>query len=117
MNFKMLVTRRFEFDSAHQLGKEFGKCSNLHGHRYVLEVTVKGDVVNGIVIDISEIKKIVNELIIEKLDHNTINNVIENPTAENMALWIWKQLKQKLNKLYEVKLYETPNNYVIYRGE
>ena len=113
----MLVTRKFEFDASHQLEKLGGKEKNLHGHRYVLEITVSGRVKDGVVIDIAEIKEIVKNEIIEKFDHNHLNNIVDNPTMENITLRIWNILKEKLKSLYEIKLYETPNNYVTYRGD
>lgn len=113
----MQVTRRFEFDSAHQLSERFGKCHNPHGHRYTLEVTLEGPVVDGIVMDISELKKIVNDSVVDKLDHQNINDYIKEPTAENIALWMWQQLKDKLPLLSQIRLYETPSNSVTYKGK
>ena len=114
----MLVTRKFEFDSAHTLSKDLGPKENrVHGHRYVLEVTIRGSVKSGVVMNIADIKETVKNEILSVLDHNYLNEVIENPTMENISLWIWKKLKDKLNGLYELKLFETPNNYVTYRGE
>jgi 6-pyruvoyltetrahydropterin/6-carboxytetrahydropterin synthase len=112
----MIITRRFEFDSGHKLKDMGGKEKNLHGHRYFLEVSVKGEVKDGIVFDISEIKRIVNEDVVSKLDHNYLNDLIENPTMENIVIWIWGRLNGKMD-LFEVKLWETPNNSVTYRGE
>ena len=113
----MLVTRKFEFDSAHKLEGLGVNESNLHGHRYVLEVSVNGPVKNDVVMDIAKIKEVVNQEVMENLDHHNLNDLIENPTMENIAMWIWNQLKDKLDMLSEVKLYETPNNYVTYNGE
>lgn len=113
----MLLTRRFEFDASHQLSESFGKCRNLHGHRYTLEVTVQGEVKEGMVMDIAKLKKIANKYVVDKLDHRHINDFMELPTVENIGIWIWNQLKSKIDRLYEVKLYETPNNYVTYRGD
>jgi len=131
------VTRRETFNAAHRLYNPnysdeenlriFGKCSNphWHGHNYVLEVVVKGDIdeSTGFVINQKDLKKIIKEKVIEKMDHKNLNietdfmkDVI--PTSENIVIGIWGQLinEIKQGKLYSVKLYETENNYFEYRG-
>jgi len=103
-------------------------CSNPngHGHNYVLEVTVRGDVhpETGMVLDLKTLKKLVTDEIIDKVDHKNLNvdvpfleGVI--PTAENLAIHFWEVLKPKLQEaeLHELKLYESPRNFVIYRGK
>lgn len=113
----MLITKEFTFDSAHKLNWEEGKCKYLHGHTYKLQVTVKGKLnKQGIVINFTELKEFVKRRVIEKLDHKYLNEIIKNPTAENIAVWIWNKLKGKLN-LYKIKLWETPTCFVTYRGE
>lgn len=113
----MIITKIFNFESAHKLENYNGKCANLHGHSYTLHVSVLGNVSSdGFVLDFGDIKKIVDEIIISKLDHNYLNEIIKQPTAENILLWVWSQLKNKLN-LYELKLYETATSYVVYRGD
>jgi len=113
----MIITKIFKFDSAHKLNNYKGDCANLHGHTYTLYISVKGEVnKNGFVLDFKDLKDIVKEKVISKLDHILINDVIAQPTAENICLWIWKQLISKL-ELYEIKLYETSDSYVTYRGE
>ena len=131
------VTRRETFNAAHRLFnpkytdeenlKIFGKCSNpnWHGHNYVLEVVVKGEVDKdtGFVINQKELKKIMREKVIDKMDHKNLN--IETdfmkgviPTSENIVIAIWAQLVNEIKNgvLYSVKLYETENNYFEYRG-
>ena len=131
------VTRRETFNAAHRLYNPnysdeenlriFGKCSNSnwHGHNYILEVVVKGDIdeSTGFVINQKDLKKIINEKVIEKMDHKNLN--IETdfmkgviPTSENIVVAIWEQLVNEIKqgKLYSVKLYETENNYFEYRG-
>ncbi|PIW69826.1 MAG: 6-pyruvoyl tetrahydrobiopterin synthase [Ignavibacteriales bacterium CG12_big_fil_rev_8_21_14_0_65_30_8] len=131
------VTRRETFNAAHRLFnpkytdeenlKIFGKCSNpnWHGHNYVLEVVVKGEVDKdtGFVINQKELKRIMREQVIEKMDHKNLN--IETdfmkgviPTSENIVIAIWAQLVNEIKNgvLYSVKLYETENNYFEYRG-
>lgn len=131
------VTRRETFNAAHRLYnpnysdeknlRVFGKCSNpnWHGHNYILEVVVKGDIdeSTGFVINQKDLKKIIKEKVIEKMDHKNLN--IETdfmkgviPTSENIVVAIWEQLVNEIKqgKLYSVKLYETENNYFEYRG-
>lgn len=115
----MFVTCEFTFDSAHFLPDYHGKCENMHGHTYRLRVTVDGKVQkDGMVIDFVELKKIAKEHVLEKLDHQLLNDIIKNPSAENVAIWIWEQLKDKFSgpKLHEVKLWETVNCFVTYTG-
>jgi len=110
----MLVTKEFTFDSAHFLPDYHGKCETMHGHTYKMHVTVKGDIQpNGMVIDFAELKKIVQNKIINKLDHQLINEIIEIPSAENIAIWAWEQLEKDL-KLYEIKVWETATSFVTY---
>ena len=134
----LYVARREVFSASHRLYNEnlteeenqriFGKCNNLngHGHNYVLEVIVAGNAnpQTGYVIDLKILKRIVHENVIEFVDHKNLNLDVEFlkgkiPTAENIAIGIWNQLVEKIpsGKLYSVKLYETENNYVEYKGE
>lgn len=115
----MLITKEFTFDAAHKLTKYHGKCEKLHGHTYKLQITLEGDIKeNGLIIDFVDLKNLVNEKVIDKLDHSYINDLLDNPTAENIAVWIWDQLKDiEEAKLYEVKLWESPNSFVIYHGK
>jgi len=113
----MIITKIFRFDSAHKLKDYVGACANLHGHTYELHVSVKSEVDGkGFVMDFKELKTIVKERVVDKLDHTLINDIIEQPTAENIVIWIWGQLKSKL-PLYEIRLYETPDSYVVYNGK
>jgi 6-pyruvoyltetrahydropterin/6-carboxytetrahydropterin synthase len=89
----MQVTKEFTFDSAHFLPQYYGKCERMHGHTYRLQVTVEGEVgENGLVIDFVILKRIVKSKVLDKLDHQVINDVIEIASAENTAKWIWDQL-------------------------
>lgn len=113
---KMLIAKEFTFDAAHRLLNYDGPCANLHGHTYKLQIVLFGPVQkNGMVIDFVDLKKIVTEKVISKLDHKFINKIIKQSTAENIAIWIWKQLEKNL-PLYEIRLWETPTNFVAYRG-
>ncbi len=134
---KVYVTRREVFSASHRLYNHkwteeqnveiFGKCSNVygHGHNYVLEVTVVGtiDPDTGYVIDTKELKKIIRENVVNKLDHKNLNMDVDFmkdviPTAENIAIKIWEQLEGKIvsGRLYSVKIYETENNYFEFKG-
>ena len=119
----MFVTKEFTFDSAHFLPNYHGKCENMHGHTYRLQVTVDGPVdEDGLVIDFVLLKKVVKEKVLEKLDHKLINDIIKIASAENTAIWIWDRLAKvsefpKDVRLHEVKLWETPNSFVTYHGE
>jgi len=119
----MFVTKEFTFDSAHFLPNYQGKCEDMHGHTYRLQVTVDGPVdKDGLVIDFALLKQIVKKKVLDKLDHKLINDVIKIPSAENIAIWIWKQVAgtaefPKKVDLHEVKVWETANSFVTYHGK
>lgn len=115
----MRVKRVFDFEAAHRLPNHPGKCRNLHGHSYRLVVTVDRPVdgATGMAIDFSDLKSVVRREAVDRLDHVFVNELIENPTAEAMAAWIWEKLAGPLPGLVEVELWETRNCAVIYRGE
>lgn len=90
----MFVTKEFTFDSAHFLTNYYGKCERVHGHTFKLQVTVEGKVQsNGLVIDFVVLKRIVKKHVLDKLDHHLLNDVVENPSAERVIVWIWDRLK------------------------
>lgn len=132
------VTRREVFAASHILKNDsfseeenkrvFGKCNNPngHGHNYELQVVVAGEVdpLTGYVIDLKILKDIIKNNVISKVDHKNLNIDVDflngiNPTTENIAKGIWDQLVDKIpsGKLFSVKLSETENNFVEYRGE
>lgn len=115
----MRVKVVFDFEAAHRLPNHPGKCRDLHGHSYRLVVGVDRPVSasSGLAIDFSDLKAVVNREVVERLDHTYINDKIENPTAEVMAVWIWNALKGPLSGLSEVELWETRRCAVVYRGE
>lgn len=119
----LTITREFHFDAAHHLTNYYGKCENPHGHTYRLAVSVEGPIAeDGLVIDFVVLKQLVNDRVLEKLDHTDLNNIFENPSAENIAVWIWEQLAdigglaKRDVKLVEVKLWEGQNTSVVYAG-
>tara|TARA_B100000780_G_C20795566_1_gene315943 strand:- start:30 stop:467 length:438 start_codon:yes stop_codon:yes gene_type:complete len=141
----MEITTRMEFDTGHRIPGHKSTCKNLHGHRYALEVTIKGDVVEleqasefGMVMDFKDAKELIKITIVDRWDHafivyekdyevvdflNTLKDhktVIfpKVPTAENMALVAYEDLKEVFKERYgkliipiKVRLYETPNNW------
>jgi 6-pyruvoyltetrahydropterin/6-carboxytetrahydropterin synthase len=118
----MEIYKEFSFDSAHFLPNvpEGHKCKNMHGHTYKLKVFIKGtpDPVLGWIMDFKDLKDVISN-IIDQLDHKLINDIpgLENPTAENITIWIWKQISPLLSGLSRIELYETPTTGVIYSGE
>jgi len=109
----------FDFEAAHKLPNHAGKCRELHGHSYHLVVGVERPVApaTGMAIDFADLKQIVRREDEDRLDHTYVNDRIENPTAEVMAIWIWNALRDPLPGLAEVELWETRTCAVVYRGE
>lgn len=108
----MNVGRTFHFDAAHHLPDYKGKCEAPHGHTYRLDVVIEGkQKSDGMVLDFAELKRAVNELVLDKLDHKDLNDIFKTPSAENIAQWIFNALKKRLN-VVSVKLWEGQNNWV-----
>jgi len=117
----MLIVKKFSFEAAHNLVNYAGKCENVHGHSYKLIVKLKGEQTeSGMIIDFEDIKNIVNEHIIKILDHSNLNDLVVQPTVENIAIWIWDNLKNRFDnlnaRLYEIEVWETETTGVIYQG-
>ncbi len=133
----VFVTRKATFSASHRLfnpswsnarnAEVFGKCNNPngHGHNYDIEVTVGGDppAETGMVIDLKKLADIIERELIERVDHKNLNVDVDFlhgmiPTAENMAIAFWKILAPKITegKLSSIRLYESANNIVEYRG-
>jgi len=139
----LTITKEFSFAYGHRLynncltesenKNEYGPCTNIHGHNSILRVTVaslnsdeSSNLVNGMIINFSVLKEIVNTLIISKLDHRFLNELVSEipdfpsiPTCENIIQWIHKTLQPAL-KEYNVKcvqldLYETPTSYATWK--
>ena len=120
----MKIRKDFTFDAAHNLIKYHGKCERLHGHTYKLAVILEGSIAQDgedMIIDFCEISSIVKAKIISRLDHCYINDLISQPTAENIALWIWHELEHDLERencrLFEIRLWETATSCVIINRE
>ena len=128
-------TRRFAFSAGHHYAvgdwsternvSVFGRLTVPHGHNYTLDVTVRGpiDPETGMVIDLSELKTVVGETIIERFDHADLNADPafrgRVPTTENIAIVVWDLLIAKLGeeRLWQVRVWEDPTLYVDYRGD
>ncbi len=132
------LTRKAEFSASHHYHNPefsaeenkriFGKCNNLngHGHNYTLEVTVKGEVdrQTGFVVDLKQLKDVMNREVIEAMDHRYLNKEVPEfrdqiPTTENIAIAAWKRLEKnlKIAKLHRVRVYETPELWADFYGE
>lgn len=117
----MKIYKRFSIEAAHRLPNlpEDHKCRRLHGHSFLIEVHVEGDVVEetGWVMDFADISQVFKP-VYEQLDHHYLNDIagLENPTSENLAKWIWERLKPTLPQLSEVHVQETCTAGCIYTG-
>ncbi len=116
------LSKTFGFEAAHLLPTfpEGHKCRRLHGHSFRFEVIVEGEVdpAKGYLIDYGDIKKVTDPLV-KQLDHYYLNEIqgLENPTAENVAKWIYDRLKPALPMLASILLYETCTSSCEYRGK
>jgi 6-pyruvoyltetrahydropterin/6-carboxytetrahydropterin synthase len=114
------IRKQFKFEAAHVLPHHDGKCSRLHGHSYRIDVAVEGPLqsdgpATGMVVDFDQLSRIVRASIIEALDHRYLNDTIENPTSENIVVWIWKRLEPQMPGLAELTLWETATACAILR--
>ncbi|MFM9079565.1 MAG: 6-pyruvoyl trahydropterin synthase family protein [Opitutaceae bacterium] len=132
------ITRQVHFNSAHRLYNpnrslawnqaKFGMCTNphWHGHNYVLEVTVKGrpDPETGYIMDLSDLKRILHEAVVDKCDHRNLNDEVDFlrgtiPSTENLVIAFWREIAPHLPpraRLHRVRLYETPRNFADFFG-
>ncbi|MFH1788415.1 MAG: 6-carboxytetrahydropterin synthase QueD [Candidatus Altiarchaeota archaeon] len=108
----MKVGRTFYFDAAHFLPDYQGKCEKMHGHTYRLDIVVEDEIGgDGMVMDFNKLKSVVKNQVLDKLDHENLNDVLENPTAENIVEWIWTQLDGKI-RLQSVRMWEGQGKWV-----
>ena len=129
------LTKVFHINAAHQYGHSdwtdeknwevFGPDSKIHGHNYMLEVMVTGDIVDdtGFLVDLGNLKKIVKKNVIDILDHSLFNVEVEffkdrQPSSENLVIFIWNQIQSELKgaKLHRIRLHETPTIFTDYYG-
>jgi len=119
---EVTVSKEVVFDSAHFLTDHPAKCSNLHGGRYLLHVTVRGriDPATGCVLDYGYLKRVVNAHVVERFDHHTLNyagpELAWRSTTELLSIYIWEQLIESLPGMVELTLYETPQSWCRYTG-
>jgi 6-pyruvoyltetrahydropterin/6-carboxytetrahydropterin synthase len=126
----VLVSRRESFNAAHQLRdprlseadnrRLYGKCANLHGHNYVLEVVIAGEIdqTTGYVVDLKQLSDVISKRILEDVDHHNLNTDIPwleglIPTAENLAVAFWERIRSELpaGSLRSVRVCETDKNW------
>lgn len=118
----MEIYKDFTFEAAHVLPHvpEGHKCGRLHGHSFFIRIVVSGDVDphTGWIIDFGDIKKAFKP-IYDRLDHYYLNDIagLENPTSENLAKWVWQELKPLLPELSRIEIKETCTSGCIYSGE
>ena len=119
---KASITKKLVFDSAHYITDHEGKCKNLHGGRYDIEISIKDriDPMTGFVIDYSLIKNITKNLVINKFDHKTLNLTCSElswrSSTEFLAIVIWEILIEYLPNLKKIKIYETETSYCEFKG-
>lgn len=135
---RVTISRKAHFNAAHRLHRAdwsmekndsiFGKCNNpnFHGHNYDMTVSVTGEIdpETGYVMDIKILSDLIKEEVENRFDHKNLNlDVPEfknlNPTAENIAVVIWDKLRAKIRPDHDIEviLYETPRNFVSYKGD
>ncbi len=116
------LSKTFRFEAAHCLSRvpDEHKCRVMHGHSYKVTVTVRGplDPEAGWFLDFAEIAQRVRPLV-ARMDHQVLNDIegLDNPTAERMAQWLWRQLEGDLPGLFEIEVKETDSSRCRYRGE
>jgi len=129
------ITKVYHFCAAHQYGQSdwsnekneevFGPDAKVHGHNYKLEVTVTGEINpdTGFLIDLGELSKIVNDNVLNKLDHSQFEKDLpwfkdRQPSSENLVIFIWNEISKHLKstKLHRIRIVETPTIYTDYYG-
>jgi 6-pyruvoyltetrahydropterin/6-carboxytetrahydropterin synthase len=116
----MQIRKTFRFEAAHVLPFHPGKCARVHGHSYVLEVAVRGPLqsegpARGMILDFDEVRTVVRREIVDVLDHQSLNDFMENPTAEHIVMWIWRRLESALPGLDELVVWETTTSCAVLR--
>lgn len=125
------VTKRVTFEACHYLPNYEGKCANLHGHSYKVEVTFKGQVFSpedvsettpsalAMVHDFTDIKKLLNRTVVDRFDHKNLNDFLVIPTAEGLAVDIYDRIREELEnkadyEIVKVRVWETEDSYATY---
>ena len=122
MSQEVEIVKKYRFEAAHYLPNvpEGHKCRRMHGHSFRFELVLRGPVEpdTGWLIDFGDISKVVKLLIENHLDHYLLNEVegLENPTSEQISIWLWNRIKPHLSALSEVVVHETCTARCIYRG-
>jgi 6-pyruvoyltetrahydropterin/6-carboxytetrahydropterin synthase len=119
---EVLLRKEFTFDAAHNLVHYHGKCEALHGHTYRLAVVLEGvPDEEGMILDFCELSRIVKDRVVSRLDHSYINDILEQPTAENIAAWVWGRIAKEVSRpncgLSYVEIWETPTSCVTLKAE
>ena len=129
------ITKVYHFCAAHQYGQSdwsdeknkevFGPDAKVHGHNYKLEITVTGEINpdTGFLIDLGELSEIVNDNVLNKLDHSQFEKDLpwfkdRQPSSENLVIFIWNEISKHLKstKLHRIRIVETPTIYTDYYG-
>ena len=117
----MKITQAFRFEAAHRLPNvpERHRCHRMHGHSYRVELQLEGpvDPASGFVVDFFDIEAAFGPLL-ARLDHHCLNDIegLDNPTAENIAIWIWERTRPTLAALSQVTVFETSDCWAVYDG-
>jgi 6-pyruvoyltetrahydropterin/6-carboxytetrahydropterin synthase len=117
----MKITQAFRFEAAHRLPRvpPTHRCHRMHGHSYRIELQLSGavDPNTGFVLDFFDIERAFGPLL-ARLDHHCLNDIdgLDNPTAENIASWIWARIKPELAQLSNVRVFETPDCWADFDG-
>lgn len=121
------LSKTFRFEASHQLPNHDGKCARLHGHSWVMKVTFRGDKLHvsgpkaGMLMDYYDIGVVCKKLVDDKLDHYHLNELLANPTSENLSAWCFRQLRDALSEeyrgmLHSVEIGETCTTGCVYHG-
>jgi 6-pyruvoyltetrahydropterin/6-carboxytetrahydropterin synthase len=116
------LTKSYRFEAAHRLPMvpPDHKCHRMHGHSFRIDVTLEGEVDPraGWLLDFADVTRVVRPLLMSELDHRCLNDVpgLENPTSENLCVWLWKRLSSELPGLAAVTVRETCTARCTYRG-
>jgi len=113
------ICKEFTFEASHQLPNHKGKCKNLHGHSYRVQVELSGEINliegasdEGMIMDFGDLSNIVKTEVLDRFDHHHLNDLIVNvPTAEILAMMIFKILRRRTSKVSRVRVYETAAAY------